>query len=60
VIGIVSPSPSVGAVGVPGCRSTKKLPSRKMRGRILAVASLCSGSASSSSSNVTTVASVSW
>ena len=34
-----------GAPGVPGRRSTKKLPSRKMRGRIFAVASSCSGSA---------------
>ena len=40
---IVSPSSSSGAPGVPGVRSTKKLPSRKMRGRIFAVASACSG-----------------
>ncbi len=40
---IVSPSPKVGADGVPGLRSTKKLPSRKMRGRILAVASVWIG-----------------
>ena len=34
VTGIVSPSSSVGALGVPGFRSTKKLPSRKIRERI--------------------------
>jgi hypothetical protein len=37
--GIVAPSASSGADGEPAVRSTKKLPSRKMRGRILAVAS---------------------
>ena len=31
---ITSPSPSFGAEGVPGWMSTKKLPSRKMRGRM--------------------------
>ena len=41
----VSPSASSGDAGVPGCRSTKKLPSRKMRGRIFTVASLWIGSA---------------
>ena len=50
VILIVSPESSSGASGVPGLRSTKKLPSRKMRGRIFAVASSCSGSAESLSS----------
>ena len=39
----LSPSFSVGADGVPGCTSTKKLPSRKMRGRIANVASLWMG-----------------
>ena len=39
-------------------RSTKKLPSRKIRGRILAVASACSGSPSSSIYSTTTAASV--
>ncbi len=36
-------SPMVGEPGVPGCTSTKKLPSRKIRGRIFSVASLWSG-----------------
>ena len=36
VTGTVSPSPIFGALGVPGDRSTKKLPSRKMRDRIFA------------------------
>jgi hypothetical protein len=31
---IVLPESSSGADGDPGCSSTKKLPSRKMRGRI--------------------------
>ncbi len=43
LIGIVSPSDTVGAEGDPGCMSTKKLPSRKMRGRICSLASLCTG-----------------
>ena len=55
---IVPPSSSSGADGEPGLRSTKKLPSRKMRGRILAVASSCSGSPSSSIWSTTTAASV--
>ena len=55
---IVPPSSSSGAAGEPGLRSTKKLPSRKMRGRILAVASSCSGSPSSSIWSTTTAASV--
>ena len=37
--GIVSSSSSSSPPGVPGSRSTKKLPSRKMRGRIFACAS---------------------
>ena len=37
--GSVPPSSSSGADGEPAVRSTKKLPSRKIRGRILAVAS---------------------
>ena len=45
--GIVSPSEIVGAAGVPGSRSTKKLPSRKMRGRIFSSASLWIGSPAS-------------
>ena len=51
-------SDSVGDDGVPGLRSTKKLPSRKMRGRIFSVASLWMGSALLSSSMVTTAASL--
>jgi hypothetical protein len=43
LIGIVSPSPISGAEGEPGLRSTKKLPSKMMRGRILRVASLWIG-----------------
>jgi hypothetical protein len=43
-IGSVWPESTVGAWGVPGRSSTKKLPSRKMRGRILIVASLWIGS----------------
>ncbi len=43
------------ADGVPGLRSTKKLPSRKMRGRIFSSAFWWIGSASSSSFMVTTV-----
>ena len=48
------PSSSSGALGVPGRRSTKKLPSRKMRGRIFAVASSWIGSACFCSESVTT------
>ena len=51
LIGIVSPSPSSGADGEPGCRSTKKLPSSRMRGRIFSVASLWIGRALSVSSH---------
>ena len=42
--GIVSSSSSSSADGEPGWRSTKKLPSRKMRGRIFSCASLWIGS----------------
>ena len=55
---MVSPSPTVAAVGVPGRRSTKKLPSRKIRGRIFSVASLWIGRPSGSIAIVTTAASV--
>jgi hypothetical protein len=40
---IVAPSGSSPARGVPGASSTKKLPSRKIRGRIFALASSYSG-----------------
>ena len=43
LIGTRSPSPRSGADGEPGLTSTKKLPSRKIRGRILNVASLWIG-----------------
>src|SRR5689334_2958090 len=43
-MGNVWPSGATGASGVPGLTSTKKLPSRKMRGRIANVASLWIGS----------------
>src|SRR3954447_24124387 len=42
-MGIVPPSFMLGADGDPGDRSTKKLPSRKMRVRTLTVASLWIG-----------------
>src|SRR3954453_10128162 len=42
-MGSVSPFSMTGAEGLPGWRSTKKLPSRKMRGRIVSVASLWMG-----------------
>ena len=51
--GIVSPSSIVSALGEPGLMSMKRLPSRKIRSRALIVASLWSGSASSSSFIVT-------
>jgi len=57
--GIVAPSFMFGWSGVPGVRSTKKLPSRNRRGRIFAVASLCNGSASWEICIVTTAASLS-
>ena len=56
VILIVPPESSTVASGVPGLRSTKKLPSRKMRGRILAVASSWIGSPASSISIVSRAA----
>ncbi len=56
VILIMSPESSCGAPGEPGLRSTKKLPSRKMRGRIFAVASAWIGSAVSLSSSTSTAA----
>ena len=59
VIGIVSPLEIVGVLGVPGWRSTKKLPSRKMRGRTFIVASLWMGRPASVTSMVTTEASLS-
>ena len=52
----VSPSSSAGARALPGARSTKKLPSRKIRGRIRAVASLWIGRPLSAISIVTTAA----
>ena len=55
---IVSPVSSVGDDGVPGLRSMKKLPSRKMRGRIFAVASSWIGSPASLISIVTSAWSV--
>ncbi len=55
-IGNVWPLGAIGADGVPGLRSTKKLPSRKIRGRIANVASLCSGSPLLSISIVTSAA----
>src|SRR5690242_13195711 len=47
-----------GAVGVPGSGSTKKLPSRKMRGRILARASVWIGRPDSPIVIVTSTASL--
>ena len=58
VIFSIPPSSSSSAPGVPGWRSTKKLPSRKMRGRIFAVASVAIGRPSSEISIVTTALSV--
>jgi hypothetical protein len=51
--GIVAPSSSSPDAGVPGDRSTKKLPSRKIRGRIRALASSCTGRPLSRSASVT-------
>ena len=45
---------------MPGCRSTKKLPSRKIRGRIANVASLWIGSPLSETVNVTSAAEHCW
>ena len=56
LIGMRSPSWSFGADAEPGCTSTKKLPSRKMRGRIFIVASRCSGRPLRSRRIVTTAA----
>ena len=53
MIGMLSPSESSGALGLPGFRSTKKLPSRKRRGRISTSASAWIGWPSSSTLKVT-------
>ena len=53
VTGIVPSSSISGELGLPGSRSMKKLPSRKMRGRICAVASSWIGRPSSETVNVT-------
>ena len=53
VTGIVAPEESSGAEGVPGCSSTNQLPSRKIFGRILSVASEWIGSPLPSISMVT-------
>ncbi len=53
----VSPSPSSGLPGVPGLTSTKKLPSRKMRGRIAKAASLWIGRPLGSMRSVTSASS---
>jgi hypothetical protein len=58
VAGIVLSDSSSGSDGDPGWRSTKKLPSRKIRGRILSCASPWIGSALSSISIVTLAASL--
>ena len=57
LIGIVPPLPSSGELGLPGSSSTKKLPSRKIRGRIEAKASSWIGRPASSTVKVTVVAS---
>ncbi len=54
--GIVAPLPISGALGLPGSSSTKKLPSRKIRGRIAAKASVWIGRPDSSTVKVTVVA----
>ena len=56
VMGMVEPSSSSPPDGEPGWMSTKKLPSRKMRERIWARASVRIGSASFFSSIVTSAA----
>ena len=57
VIGIVPPSSISGALGLPGLTSRKKLPSRKMRGRISTRVSSRSGWPPSSTEKVTSAAS---
>ena len=52
--GIVPPSGTSRAAPVPGWRSTKKLPSRKMRGRIFIVASAWIGRPASATAIATT------
>ncbi len=52
VVGIVDPLSISGALGLPGCSSRKKFPSRNSRGRSLIVASSWIGSASSSTLKV--------
>ena len=56
VTGIVSPLASSSPDGEPGSRSTKKLPSRKIRGRIFSSASSWIGRPRSSISMVTRAA----
>ena len=56
VTGKVWPSSIVSALGVPGLTSMKLLPSKKIRGRTLSVASSCSGRPSSFILIVTLVA----
>ncbi len=53
MIGMSPPSSSSGALGLPGQRSRKKLPSRNSRGRIETSASSWIGWPSSSTVNVT-------
>ena len=53
VTGMSPPLERSGALGLPGRRSRKKLPSRNSRGRIVIVASLWIGRPSSSIVNVT-------
>ena len=53
--GIVPPLSISGALGLPGSSSTKKLPSRKIRGRIAAKASSWIGRPESSTVKVTLV-----
>ena len=55
--GIVPPLASSGALGLPGLSSMKKLPSRKIRGRIAAKASSWIGRPSPLTVKVTVVAS---
>ena len=55
--GIVEPLSNSGALGLPGARSMKKFPSRKIRGLIWAKASSWIGRPLSSTVKVTVVAS---